>query len=632
MGCTQSQPQAPVYGASELSAVLADIPGKNEEAARAKYDEGMKFGFETTMLHSGHKLDTDNRARAPPIFQTTSFEFKDNGHGAQLFALAELGPIYTRLMNPTSHVLEYKIAELEGAPCAAHGDWDNATTLPSALAVASGQSAQMTALLTIMQNGDNFVSATELYGGTYTQFAYSFKNVGIDARFADVSDHADIRSKIDANTKAIYIETLANPSGTVPDFAAIAAIAREVKVPLICDNTFGMGGYTCKPLKLGCDVVVESATKWIGGHGTSIGGIVVDGSSFNWKVKNEDGSLKFPLVGGPQEAYHGGQFADHPVFGVEATNTVFILLARVKTLRDMGGCQSPFNSFQLIQGLETLSLRARAHSDNANRLAAWLSAHPAVKPGSVQHPSLPSHPSHARAKQFFRDGCFGAVFTFELAGGKAQGEKFISATELCANLANVGDARTLVIQPSATTHQQLSAEQQAAAGVQPGSIRVSVGYESFKDIQADFDQAFAKAQQRIGRNIKRRTSLTMVKKEDQMGITAFVREPRKCVYEVVLYGPEILLLGPGGGSGARIGRGRRSGRTLSTHKSKKNKKRKQRQKKKDGYSYLKSQSKHQKKTKTKTKKKKKKKKKKEAKKPHKTGARKRRRHGRHDDL
>lgn len=363
------------------------------------YTDAPGEGFTTAMLHHGHKLDTDNRARAPPIFQTTSFEFKDNGHGAQLFALAELGPIYTRLMNPTTHVFEYKIAKLEGAPCPAHGDYDNAKTLPSALAVASGQSAQMTALLTFMQAGDNFVSATELYGGTYTQFAYSFKQLGIEAKFANVSDHADIEAKIDANTKAIYIETLANPSGTVPDFEAISAIAKKHNLVLVCDNTFGMGGYTCRPLRLGVDIVVESATKWIGGHGSSIGGVIVDGSSFDWKVKNEDGSLKFPLVGGPQEAYHGGQFADHPVFGVAATNTVFILLARVKTLRDMGGCLSPFNSFQFIQGLETLSLRGKAHSENAVALAAWLDAHDAVKTGSVTHPSLASHPCHENAKK-----------------------------------------------------------------------------------------------------------------------------------------------------------------------------------------------------------------------------------------
>lgn len=455
-------------------------------------------GFNTTMLHHGHKLDSDNRARAPPIFQSTSFEFKSNEHGAKLFGLAELGPIYTRIMNPTTHVLEYKIAKLEGAPCPAHGDCDNAATLPSALALASGQSAQMHALLTIMQAGDNFVTTAELYGGTFTQFSYSFKQLGIEARFANISDLEKIKSQIDDNTKAIYIETLANPSGTIPDFEGIKAIATEAKIPIVCDNTFGMGGYTCRPLKFGADIVVESATKWIGGHGNSIGGIIVDGSSFDWHVKKEDETYKFPLIAGPQPAYHNGDFSAHPVFGVKATNLIFILLARVKTLRDFGGCLSPFNSFQLIQGLETLSLRAKAHSENANALAAWLDEHPMVKKGSVLHPSLPSHPSHENAKKYFRPGCFGSVFCFEIKGSSVEeevklGEAFITNTKLCCNLANVGDARTLVIHPASTTHQQLSAEEQAAAGIKPGSIRVSVGYEDIEDIKADFEQAFMNA-------------------------------------------------------------------------------------------------------------------------------------------
>lgn len=459
------------------------------------YIEKPGEGFATTMLHHGHKLDTDNRARAPPIFQTTSFEFKSAEHGASLFSLSELGPIYTRLMNPTTHVLEYKMAKLEGAPCPAHGDCDNATTLPSALAVASGMSAQMHALMTFMQAGDNFVTASEVYGGSFTQFAYSFKQIGIEAKWVNVSDLEQIKSLIDDNTKAIYIETLANPSGTIPDFEGIKAIATEAKIPIVCDNTFGMGGYACRPLAWGADIVVESATKWIGGHGTSIGGIIVDGSSFDWLTENEDGSLKFPLIGGPQASYHGGVFAKHPVFGVAATNTVFILLARVKTLRDMGGCISPFNAWQLIQGIETLSLRAKAHSENANALALWLSTHPKVKEGSVMHPSLPSHPSHENAKKYFRPGCFGSVFCFELKGAdaedeKAKGSSFVSNLKMCAHLANVGDSRTLVIQPSVTTHQQLNADEQAAAGIRPAMIRVSVGYEDLEDIKADFESAF----------------------------------------------------------------------------------------------------------------------------------------------
>lgn len=460
------------------------------------YEDEPGEGFTTLMLHHGHKLDSDNRARAPPIFQSTSFEFTSSNHGGNLFALAELGPIYTRIMNPTTHVLEYKMAKLEGAKCPAHGDCDNSKTLPSALAVASGMSAQMHALLTIMGSGDNFITASELYGGSVTQFGSSLKQIGIEAKFADVKNLESIRSLVDDDTKAIYIETLANPSGTVPDFEAISAIAKEADVPLICDNTFGMGGYTCRPLRLGVDIVVESATKWIGGHGTSIGGIIVDGSSFNWLTTKPDGSLKFPLVGGPQSSYHDAVFAKHPMFGVEATNLVFILLARVKTLRDMGGCISPFNAFQLIQGIETLSLRAKAHSENANELAHWLSKHPRVKEGTVQHPSLPSHDSHELAKKYFRAGCFGSVFCFEIKGEnsddeKARGDSFINNVKMSAHLANVGDARTLVIHPASTTHQQLSSEQQIDAGVRPSAIRVSVGYEEIEDIKADFDQAFA---------------------------------------------------------------------------------------------------------------------------------------------
>ena len=400
-------------------------------------------------------------------------------------------------MNPTNHVLEYKVAELEGAPCKAHGNYDNAATLPNSLVLSSGQSAQMHALLTFMSRGDNFICASELYGGTISQLKHSFKQLGIEARMFDVTKPETIKGLADENTKCIYVETLANPSYNVPDFDVIAEIAHDqLKVPLVCDNTFGMGGYTCRPLKFGADIVVESATKWIGGHGTSIGGVITDGSSFDWRVKKADGSCKFPLIADKQPSYHDAVFVDHPVFGVDATNTIFILLARVKTLRDMGGCISPMNSFQIIQGLETLSLRAKAHSENANELAKWLSEHPAVK--KVSHPSLSSHPSHERAKKYFRKGCFGSVLTFELKGKNAadeleKGRKLIDGLEMAAHLANVGDARTLVIHPASTTHEQLSPEEQVAAGVQPSMVRVSVGYEEIEDIKADFSKAIAAA-------------------------------------------------------------------------------------------------------------------------------------------
>jgi len=480
---------------AKLKASAAARDADAEKAAMAYKDTK---GFNTIALHNGHKLDTDNRARAVPIFQTTSFEFKDADHGAKLFELSQLGPIYTRIMNPTTHVLEYKIAELEGAPCKAHGDYDNAATLPNSLAVASGQSAQMHALMTFMSAGDNFIAASELYGGTVTQLKISFKQLGIEARMFDVTKPEQIASLADENTKCIYVETLANPSYNVPEFEELARIAHDVlKVPLVVDNTFGMGGYTCRPLKFGADIIVESATKWIGGHGTSIGGVITDGSSFDWRVTKADGTLKFPLVAGPQASYHGADFANHPVFGCDATNTVFILLARVKTLRDMGGALSPFNAFQLIQGVETLALRGKAHNENAKELAAWLEAQKTVVK-KVSHPSLASHPSHERAKKYFRPGCFGSVLTFEIQGKDAaeelaRGKKFIDSLSMCAHLANVGDARTLVIHPASTTHQQLTPDEQVAAGVQPSMVRVSVGYEELADIKADMEAALAAA-------------------------------------------------------------------------------------------------------------------------------------------
>ena len=444
-------------------------------------------GFSTLCLHHGQPMDSDHRARAPPIYATTSFGFKNAEHGAKLFALQELGPIYTRIMNPTSHMLEYRIAKLEGSGC----DLDGAH--PSALVTSSGQAAQMHALFTLCQAGDNFVASSNLYGGTYAQFAHTFPGMGVKAKFFDVTKPDSLDALIDEKTKCVYVETIANPSYNVPDFEALSAKCKAFKIPLVVDNTFGMCGYTCRPLKFGADIVTSSCTKWIGGHGNTIGGVIVDGNKFDWTVKNADGSSKFPTLNEPCPAYHGMNF--NAVFGPTGPfgcNMAFIFHARVIALRDMGGCQNPFGSFQLMMGLETLALRGARHCENANALAAWLEQHDEVE--WCKHPSLASHESHELAKKYFREGCFGAVLSFGLKGdGKAKGAKFIDAVKLASHLANVGDAKTLVIHPSSTTHQQLTEEEQTNAGVLPSMIRVSVGIEDFKDIQADFEQAIAAA-------------------------------------------------------------------------------------------------------------------------------------------
>jgi len=442
-------------------------------------------GFDTLQLHHGQPLDTDHRARAPPIYASTSFAFKSAEHGANLFGLKELGPIYTRIGNPTTHMLEYRIAKLEGSGC----DLDGAH--PSALATASGQAAQWQALLTIAQAGDNFVASSNLYGGTYAQFAHTFKAIGINFKFFDVTNLKDVQPLIDENTKGIYVETIANPSYNVVDFEAISAIAKENSLPLIVDNTFGMCGYTCRPIKFGADIVVASCTKWIGGHGNTIGGIIVDANTFNWGVKLADGSPKFPLLAAPCEAYHGlNMWETFGPSGPFKCNMAFIFRARLCSLRDMGGCQNPFGSFQLMVGLETLSLRGRAHSNNANALAAWLEAHEEVD--WVSHASLETHPGHKNALKYFRKDCFGAVLSFGLKGdGQRRGATFIDSVKLATHLANVGDAKTLVIHPASTTHEQLSAKEQKSAGVNPAMIRVSVGIEDIRDIIADFEQAIA---------------------------------------------------------------------------------------------------------------------------------------------
>jgi len=424
--------------------------------------------FETLQLHAGQEVDPTTGSRAVPIYQTSSYVFKNSEHGANLFALKEFGNIYTRLMNPTTDVFEKRIAALEGGA--------------AALGVASGQAAQFIALNNILQTGDNFVSSSYIYGGSYNQFKVAFKRLGIEARFAKGDDAQSIDSLIDEKTKAIYVETIGNPSFSIPDFEKISALAKKHDLPLIVDNTFGAAGYLFRPIDHGANVVVQSATKWIGGHGTSIGGVIVDGGNYNW------GNGKFPQFIEPSEGYHGLVFND--VFGIGGPfgNIQFIIRARVEGLRDFGPSQSPFNSFLLLQGIETLSLRVQRHIDNALELAKWLESHPQVD--KVVYPGLPSSPNHALAKKYLKNG-FGAVLSFEIKGGKEAAKKFVDNLKLISHLANVGDTKTLIIQPSATTHQQLGEAEQIAAGVQPSSLRVSVGIEHIDDIKADIEQAFA---------------------------------------------------------------------------------------------------------------------------------------------
>lgn len=424
------------------------------------------YKFETLQLHAGQEIDPTTGSRAVPIYQTTSYGFKNSEHGANLFALKEFGNIYTRLMNPTTDVFEKRIAALEGGV--------------AAVAVSSGQAAQFLALTNILQAGDNFVSSSHLYGGSYNQFKVSFKKLGIEVKFAQGDNPQDFEAKIDDKTKAIYVETIGNPSFSIPDFERISSIAQKHDLPLVVDNTFGAGGYLFRPLEHGANVVVESATKWIGGHGTSIGGVIVDGGNYNW------GNGKYPQFTEPSEGYHGLVFND--VFGIGGPfgNIQFAIRTRVEGLRDFGPSISPFNSFLLIQGLETLSLRVQRHVENALALATWLEKHPAVK--SVSYPGLESSPYHALAKKYLQNG-FGAVLSFELHGDKEQAIALVDNLKLVSHLANVGDAKTLIIQPSATTHQQLSAEEQLAAGVTPTQLRVSVGIEHIDDIKADFEQA-----------------------------------------------------------------------------------------------------------------------------------------------
>ncbi|GAB3830853.1 O-acetylhomoserine aminocarboxypropyltransferase/cysteine synthase family protein [Hymenobacter jeollabukensis] len=432
--------------------------------------------FDTLQLHAGQQPDPSTGARAVPIFQTTSYVFKNAEHGANLFALKEFGNIYTRLMNPTTDVFEQRIAALEGGV--------------AALATASGQAAQFIALNNILQAGDNFVSTSFLYGGTYNQFKVAFKRLGIEVRFADGDNPASFESLIDENTKALYLETIGNPGFNIPDFEAIAALANKYDLPLVVDNTFGAGGYLFRPLEHGAHIVVASATKWIGGHGTSIGGVIVDGGKYDF------GNGKYPQFTEPSEGYHGLVFND--VFGKNGPfgNIAFAICARVEGLRDFGPSQSPFNSFLLLQGLETLSLRVDRTVQNAQKIAEWLEAHPQVE--AVNYPGLKSSPYHQLATKYLKRG-FGGVLTFAIKGSKDTATQFIDNLQLISHLANVGDAKTLIIQPSATTHQQLSEEEQRAAGVTPTLLRISVGLEHIDDIKADLQRAFDAVQESADR-------------------------------------------------------------------------------------------------------------------------------------
>lgn len=424
--------------------------------------------FETLQLHAGQEVDPTTRSRAVPIYQTTSYTFKDSEHGANLFGLREFGNIYTRIMNPTSDVFEKRVAALEGGAMG--------------LAVASGHAAQFIALNNILQAGDNFVTSSNLYGGSHNQFKVSFKRLGVEARFAAGESVADYEKLIDGNTKALYCETIGNPSYNIPDFEGLSALAQKHDLPLIVDNTFGACGYLCRPIEWGAAVVVESATKWIGGHGTSIGGVIVDAGNYNW------GNGKFPQFTEPSEGYHGLVFWD--VFGDKGPfgNIAFAIRCRVEGLRDWGPALSPFNSFLFLQGLETLSLRVDRTCENAQALAEWLEAHPQVE--KVWYPGLKSHESHDRAKKYLKNG-FGGVLSFTLKGGKEKATKFVDSLTLTSHLANVGDSKTLIIQPSATTHSQLDETEQAAAGVLPNLLRISLGIEHIDDIKADLEQGFA---------------------------------------------------------------------------------------------------------------------------------------------
>ncbi len=426
----------------------------------------MSLRFETLQLHAGHEIDQHTLSRAVPIYQTSSYVFKDAEHAASLFGLKEFGNIYTRIMNPTTDVFEKRIAALEGGV--------------AALATSSGQSAQFIAITNLCESGDNIISTSYLYGGTYNQFKVQFKRLGIGVKFVTGDDPVEFERLIDERTKALYIETIGNPKFNIPDFKAMSKIARKHGIPLIVDNTFGGAGYLCRPIEHGANIVVQSATKWIGGHGNSIGGVIVDAGNFNWA------NGKFPQFTDPSEGYHGLKFWESFGPGSPFGNMAFILRARVEGLRDYGNALSPFNAFLLIQGLETLSLRMQRISENALALTHWLREQSWVS--SVNYPGLEDNPYHRLAKKYLRNG-FGGVLTFNVKGGQVAASKLVDRIQLISHLANVGDSKTLIIHPASTTHEQLSAEEQLAAGVEPAQLRLSVGIEHIEDIKEDLVQA-----------------------------------------------------------------------------------------------------------------------------------------------
>jgi O-acetylhomoserine (thiol)-lyase len=422
-----------------------------------------QLGFATRSLHAGHTPDASSHARAVPIYQSTSFVFDNSEHAANLFALKEFGNIYSRIMNPTTDVFEQRVASLEGGM--------------AALATSSGQAAQFLTISGIVGQGEEVVAASTLYGGTYTQFDVSFRRIGIDAKFVEPDDPENFRKAITSKTRAIYAETIANPRMNVLDIEKVAAIAHEAGVPLVIDNTMA-SPYLCRPIEHGADIVVHSATKFLGGHGTSIGGVIVDSGKFPW-------SDKFPAITKPSPGYHGMVFSE--VFG----NLAFIIKTRVEGLRDFGPCMSPFNSFLFIQGIETLKFRMEQHSRNALQVAEWLSSNPAVS--WVKYPGLKSSPYYALSQKYLPTGQ-GSIVTFGIMGGAEAGKKLIDAVKIFSHLANLGDAKSLIIHPSSTTHQQLSDEQQLEAGVSKDLVRLSVGIEDVDDLIWDLGQAIDASQ------------------------------------------------------------------------------------------------------------------------------------------